>query len=215
MGFGAQGREDAGLQQALTHMNSVSKSFRSFSARFSQKKYTAVLKEFGIPDTGEFCFARAKDGSVLLRQDVTSPGRAILTVKGDEAVYYQPEIKLAQIASLGKYKNLAEFLALGIGQSPAKLQDTFDITYHGSESINGAPCSVLVLKPRAANVAARFSSITLWLKKSNGLSVQNKLQEPNGDYVLLTFSDEKLNVKVPASKFEQKLPGGVDKQRVQ
>jgi outer membrane lipoprotein-sorting protein len=196
-------------------MDSVGKNFHSFTAQFTQKKYTAILREFDTPETGEFYYSRAKDGSALLRQEAKSPGRKILTVKGGEAIFYQPDIKQAQIADLGKYKNLAEFLALGIGQSPAKLQENFDISYQGNGSINGAACSMLLLKPKAANIASRFSSITLWVKRSNGLPIQNKLLEPSGDYVLLTFFDEKLNVKISDATFEQKLPRGVDIQRIQ
>ncbi len=212
---GMQAKRDSELQQTLQQMDAVRKKFRSFTARFSQTKYTAILKEFDTPDTGEFFYSRAKDGAVLLRQEATSPGKKILTVKGDQAIFYQPDIKQAQITSLGKYKNLAEYLAIGIGQSPAKLEESFNISYQGSESINGAPCSILVLKPKSASLAAHFSSITLWFKKSNGLPIQNKFLEPSGDYVLLTFLDEKLNVKIPDSKYEQKLPSGVDIQRIQ
>jgi outer membrane lipoprotein-sorting protein len=214
-GLGAQEKEEIELQRTLTLMDSVRKNCHSFAARFSQKKYTAILKEFDTPEVGEFYYSRGKDGSTLLRQEATSPGRKILTIKGDEATFYQPNIKQAQKYNLGKYKDLAEFLALGICQSPAKLQETFHISYQGSESINGAPCSLIVLKPKAPNVAAHFSSITLWYKNSSGLPVQNKLQEPSGDYVLLSFFDEKLNAKIPESKFEQKLPKGVDIQRIQ
>jgi outer membrane lipoprotein-sorting protein len=214
-GLRAQGSKDAEPERTLKQMESVRKNFHSFTARFSQKKYTAILKEFDTPDVGEFCFARDKDGSALVRQEATSPGRKILTVKGDVMTFYQPDIRQAQIANLGKYKNLAEFLALGIGQSPAQLEETFNISYQGSESLNGSPCSILVLKPKKANFAARFASITLWFKKSNGLPIQNKLEEPSGDYVLLDFFDEKLNVKIPNSKFEQELPSGVDIQRLQ
>jgi outer membrane lipoprotein-sorting protein len=124
-------------------------------------------------------------------------------------------MKQAQIYSLGKYKGLAEFLALGIGQSPTKLQESFNIAYGGAESLNGVPCSVLILKPKAAKVAAHFTAITLWFKKSNGLPIQNKLLEPSGDYVLLNFFDEELNAKIPDSKFEQKLPNGVEIQMIQ
>ena len=210
---GLQVKRDSELQQTLQLMDAVRKTFRCFTARFSQTKYTAILKEFDTPDKGEFFYSRAKNGSVLLRQEATSPGKKILTVKDDQAIFYQPDIKQAQITNLGKYKNLAEYLAIGIGQSPAKLEESFNISYQGSESVNGAPCSILVLKPKSASVAARFSSITLWVKKSNGLPIQNKFLEPSGDYVLLTFLDEKLNVKIPESKYEQKLPSGVDIQR--
>ena len=213
--FGMQAKRDSELQQTLQQMDAVRKKFRSFTAQFLQTKYTAILKEFDTPDKGKFFYSRAMDGSILLRQEATSPGKKILTVKGDQAIFYQPDIKQAQITSLGKYKNLAEYLAIGIGQSPAKLEENFNISYQGSESVNGAPCSILVLKPKSASLAARFSSITLWVRQSNGLPIQNKFLEPSGDYVLLTFSEEKLNVKIPDSKYEQKLPSGVEIQRIQ
>jgi outer membrane lipoprotein-sorting protein len=201
------------LQRTFKQMDEAGKTFRSFSARFSQKKYTAILQEFDTPETGEFLYLRAKDGSAMMRQDATNPGRKILTVKGTQAIFYQPDIAQAQIVNLGSHKNLAEYLAIGIGQSPAKLEKDFEISYQGTESVDGVPCSVLSLKPRSPAVASHFSLITLWIKKSNGILVQNKFQEPSGDYTLLTFSDEKLNVPLSDSKFEQKLPKGVDIQR--
>jgi len=211
----SQTKEDPRLQQVLQQMESVGKTFRSFSAHFTQKKFTAILKEFDIPETGQFYYARAKDGSALLRQEVTSPGVRILTIKGGVAIVYQPVIKQAQLVDLGKNKDKAEYLALGLGQSPGRLRQSFAIEYKGTEPAGGAPCSVLYLQPKDAAAAADFSSITLWIKKSNGLPVQQRLQERNGDYLLVSFSDEKLNPKIQASTFEQKLPSGVDLQRIQ
>jgi outer membrane lipoprotein-sorting protein len=213
-GFTPQGKDEIELRRTLKQMDVAGKTFKSFVARFSQKKYTAVLKEFDTPETGEFYYTRAKDGSALVRQDTTSPGRRILTVKGDEAINYQPEIKQAQIVNLGNHKNIAEYLAIGIGQSPEKLEKDFYLSHQGSESINGEPCSILQLKPKSPKVASYFSLITLWVKKSNGILLQNKFSEPSGNYTLVTFSDEKLNVKIPDSKFEQKLPKDVDKQNI-
>ena len=211
-----QTNKDGGeLQRVLAQMENVGKSFRSFAAKFSQKKYTAVLGEFDTPETGEFYYARAKDGSALLRQEVSKPGRRILTIKDGIATIHQPAIKQAQIANLGVNKNKAEYLALGIGQSPKKLQEAFDITYQGKDSVNGIPCSVLLLRPKDPKTAALFSSITLWIKSSNGIPIQQKLLEPSGDYLLVNFSEEKLNVRIPEAKFEQKLPEGTDIQRIQ
>ncbi len=213
--FGGQGNEKGELDRVLAQMERVGKGFKTFAAKFSQKKYTAVLKEFDTPDTGGFFYARARDGSAMLRQEAVSPGRRILTIKGGSATIYQPDIKQAQIANLGQNKDKAEYLALGIGQSPAKLQETFQISYQGNETVNGAPCSVLLFKPRSAKAAAMFSAITLWVKKSSGIPIQQKLQEPSGDYLLVNFFEEKLNTKIPDSMFEQKLPSGVDIQRLQ
>jgi outer membrane lipoprotein-sorting protein len=214
-GSDAHGQEDRELQQVLKKMDEVAKSFRAFTARFSQKKYTAVLKEFDTPDTGEFYYSFAKDGSALMRHEITSPGKRILTIKGDVATVYQPVIKQAQIYNLGKQKDLVEYLALGIGQRTAKLQDKFNITYQGSESVNGVPCSILVFKPKDPKAAARLESITIWLNKTSEVPIQYKFEEPSGYYLQVNFLEEKLNVKIPDSKFEQKLPKGVEIQRIQ
>jgi outer membrane lipoprotein-sorting protein len=212
-GFAQQARQDPELQKTLNQMDSVGKSFRTFTARISQKKYTAVLKEFDTPEAGELYVARSQDGSTLLRRDIATPGKSTLTIKEGTAIYYQPEIKTAQIYDLGKNKDKAEYMAAGIGQSPTNLQREFEITYQGTESVNGTTCSVLLLRPKSQKVAALFASITLWISKSTGLPVQDKFQEPSGDYLLLTFSDEKLNPKIPRSTFDQKLPSGVAIQR--
>jgi len=203
------------LDQVLRQMESVGKSFGNFKAHFLQKNYRAILKEFDAPDSGEFYYARAKDGSALLRQEVTKPGRRILTIKGGIAVIYQPEIKQASMVNLGKNKDKVEYLAIGLGQSPGKLRENFDIKYQGVETVSGAPCSVLVLKPKNPAAAAMFTTITLWIKKATGVPIQHKLQEPNGDYLLVDFTEEKLNTAISASLFEQQLPKGVEILRLQ
>jgi outer membrane lipoprotein-sorting protein len=213
-GLNSPGKDDVELQRILNQMDAAGKTLKSFKARFSQTKYTAILKEFDKPETGVFYYARTKKGSPLVRQEATRPGIKILTVKEDKAIFYQPAIKQAKIINLGSYKNIAEYLAIGIGQSPAKLEKDFYLSYQGNESINGEPCAILLLKPRNDKIASRFSSITLWVRKSNGILVQNKFMEPSGDYTLLTFSEEKLNAKIPDSMFEQKLPKDVDIQHI-
>jgi outer membrane lipoprotein-sorting protein len=202
-GFIAQGKDEVELQRMLNQMDAAGKTLKTFKARFSQKKYTAILKEFDTPETGEFYYVRDKKGSTLVRQEVTRPGKKILTVKGEKAIFYQPDIKQAKSANIGK---IAPYLAMGLGQSPAKLEKDFALSYQGNESINGESCSILLLKPKNDKIASRFLSITIWVKKSNGILIQNKFLEPSGDYTLQTFSEEKLNEKIPDSTFEQKLP---------
>ena len=208
----AQTKKDPALDGLLRQMEATGKEFRTFSANIFQKKYTAVLREFDAPESGVFLYARAKDGSALLRQEISKPASRILTIKGGVATVYQPVLKQAQVLSLGKNKDKAEYLALGLGQTPGKLRETFDLNYQGTENVNGAVCSVLQLKPKSSAAAAFFSSITLWIKNSSGIPIQQKLQEPNGDYLLVTFSEEKLNTKISESKFEQKLPKNTDTQ---
>lgn len=212
-GLTAQEKPNPELEKVFRQMQTVQKNFQSFSAKITEKKYTAILKEFGETETGDFFVVRGKDG-LMVRQEITSPGRTILTIKGDLLTIYRPSIKQAQIAKLSKsQKNKAEFLSFGLGQSPEDLKKNFEVTYRGEESINGAACSILALKPRDPKVGSAYASIVMWIKKSSGIPIQNKLQERNNDYLLVTFSDEKLNPKISDSKFEQKLPKDVEQMR--
>jgi outer membrane lipoprotein-sorting protein len=207
--------DSARLDETLRLMEGVGKTFRSFKANVTQKKYTAVLKEFDTAETGEFLYARAGDGSAMLRLEILKPGKRTLTIKGGVATIFTPGVNQAQIINLGKNKDKAEYLALGLGQTPGKLKESFDVRYQGAESVGNAPCSMLVLKPRNPSAAAFFSSITLWIRKSSGVPVQQKLQEPNGDFLLVSFTDEVLNPKIPLSRFDQKFPSGAEIQRIQ
>lgn len=209
-----QENENPQLQQALNRMDEIAKAFRTFSADFSQKKYTAILEEFDIPETGKFYYSKARNGSVLMRHQIVDPGDRILTIKDGEAIIFNRAINQAQIKDLGKGQELAEYLTLGIGQTSAKLREKFDISYGGSESINGEACTILVLKPKEEKVKRYLASITIWLKKSDGMPAQYKFLQPNQDYMLETFSDEKLNEKIPESMFEQKLSKDVEKIRL-
>jgi outer membrane lipoprotein-sorting protein len=206
----AEADESAELEKALARVDQVSRTFRSFSARLSQKKYTAVLAEFDTPEKGRFHYAVARDGSVMMRHEIEAPGKRILTIKGDSAVLYQPVVRQAQVYALGKRKNLVEYLGTGLGQSSENLRGKFHIAWKGSASIDGRKCFVLEFKPRDPKAAASVRSITVSFDQTNVTPVRYRIEEPSGDYLLETFSEGKLNTRLPDDLFEQKLPKGVE-----
>lgn len=206
----AQSKQDRELRSVYQQMEAAGKTLRTFYAKITQKNYTAILKEFGTVETGDFYLARAKDGSTMMRRDLSSPGRNILTIKGQKAVLYRPSQKEAIETNLGKNTDkAAEFLAFGIGKPPDDLQKNYDISYQGEEAIGGVPCAVLSMKPKNPQMAKYYSLISMWVKRQTGIPIQYKLQEANNDYMLVTFSDEKLNIPIPDSKFEQNIPKNV------
>jgi outer membrane lipoprotein-sorting protein len=208
-----QSKEDPELERTLNKVDEASKGFHSFTAKFIQKHYMAILKEYDPPESGEFFYALAKDKSVLMRHEVMTPGKRITTINGASAIEYEPSFKQAKVLNLGKNKNLVQYLATGLGQSSSKLREQFYITYQGVETIQGAACSVLAFVPKSASAAASVKSIAIWFKKLSGIPVQYKFVEPTGDFMLETFSEEKLNEKIPASKFEQKFSRDVEVQK--
>jgi outer membrane lipoprotein-sorting protein len=208
--MGEQGDQPEKLESVLKRMGKASGTFESFAADITTQKYTAILEEFDPPERGQFFYKRDDDGSALIRWEITDPAEKITTVRNDELVIYQPKIKSANRFKLGENKDKAEYLALGLGQSPSDLEQAYIISYKGSEIVDGVACSVLELKPKDPKVASIFSVITVWIRDDTGVSTQLKLEEPFQDYLLVNFSNEILNKKVNDSIFKQKLPGDVE-----
>jgi outer membrane lipoprotein-sorting protein len=208
--LGEDGDQSEKLESVLKRMGKASGIFESFAADITTKKYTAILEEFDPPERGKFLYKRDDDGSALIRWEITDPAEKITTIQNDEVLIYQPKIKSANRFKLGKNKDKAEYLALGLGQSPSDLEQAYIISYKGNEIVDGVTCSVLELKPKDPKVASVFSVITVWIRDDTGVSTQLKLAEPFQDYLLVNFSNEILNKKVNDSIFKQKLPGDVE-----
>jgi outer membrane lipoprotein-sorting protein len=204
------GESEDKLESVLSRMEKASRDLRSFVADITTTKYTAILEQFGHPEKGKFFYKRADDGHALLRLEIVDPVEKILTVQNEEALSYQPKINSATKYRLGKSKDKAEYLVLGIGQPPTNLKKTFHIVYRGRENVFGIACSIIELKPKDPKSSAMFSAITIWIKDSTGISTRMKLEEPFGDYILLTFSSEQLNRTIDDSRFRQILPPNVD-----
>jgi outer membrane lipoprotein-sorting protein len=199
----------ATLEEILARMESAGKQVTSFSANISQKKWTAVLKEFDRGEKGGLWYLRPKAGQAYLRKDITSPENNILVIADGEAVFYEPKIKQARKYQLGANKDKAEFLVLGFGTTARSLTETYNIRLLGEESIDGRKTHMLELKPKSLKAAAYFSEIVLWVADQIGLPIQQKLVEPNGDYMLIKFEGLKLNPGINKNKFKLSLPSGV------
>jgi len=80
----------------------------------------------------------------------------------------------------------------------------FDVTYSGKEKIAGIDADRLDLVPKADKVKNTFSKITLWIDPARGISIQQQLFEPSGDYRLAKYSDITINKSIPEGAFKLK-----------
>jgi outer membrane lipoprotein-sorting protein len=198
------------LDRILAKMNEFGRGFRSLSANITQQRYIAVLKESQPEEKGTFQYKRAKDGSARLRKEIVQPAPNIAVVDGNYITTYEPRVKQARRIGMGKYKDKTEFLAIGIGQSPAKLEENFDLKAAGSEVIDGRKTYILELTPKSTKTSAFFTKIILWIDAERGNPVQQKFIEPNSDFTLVKFSNIKVNANIPDSVFKIKLPKDVE-----
>lgn len=194
-------------------MDQVAASFRSTQANFQWDSYQKVIDEVDDVETGVIYYRRAgKD--IEMMADIKKAGTTLsnlndapkyVLVRNGKAQMYQP--RLDQVTEFDLGKNKAEFesyLVLGFGGSGQDLQRQFDVTYVGPETINGVSTAKLKLVPKSDRVKNTYSEIDLWIDLDKGISVQQQLFQPQGDYRLAKYSGIKINEKIPDDVFKLK-----------
>ena len=197
------------LESVLENMDRRSADLRSMSARIVQKKWTDILEAFDQEERGEFQVLRENE-AIRLRRDITEPGRSILVINDGKGTFYQPLLKQANRYDLGARKDRAEFLLLGFISKKEALREAYAIGWLGPEMIGGRQTYALELTPRSERVSAFFSRIVLWVDSRLWIPIQQKLVEPTRDYLLIRFEDVRLNLDLPASRFDLELPSDVN-----
>jgi outer membrane lipoprotein-sorting protein len=97
------------------------------------------------------------------------------------------------------------FLALGFGGRGHDLLKSFDVHYAGVETVGGVAAYKLELTPKSEQVRHMFPLITLWIDQKKGVSVQQKLDQGEGDYRLAMFTNIQINPrKLPDDAFKLK-----------
>lgn len=200
---------EPGLESVLEKMDRRGGNLRSLSARIVQKKWTDILEEFDEEERGDFHFLREKE-AIRLRRDITEPGSSTLLISDGKGIFYQPLLKQANRYDLGARKDRAEFLLLGFTSRKEALREAYSIRWLGRETLGGRETYALELTPRSDKVSAFFSRIVLWVDGRLWVPIQQKLVEPTRDYLLIRFEDVRLNLDLPASRFELELPSDVN-----
>lgn len=204
-GFGVP--HDHTLEQVLDTMERAGRSFRGLEANIERTKVTVIVNDKAV-DSGKVYFSRSGTKS-RIKLDITRPESQNLLIDNGQALLYFPRIKQVQKYFLGKNQDKAEFLLIGFGQANAQLKQYYNVILIGEEVLDGARVSVLELKPKSRQVAAMFATIRLWVDQQRWIPVQSKLTEASGDYLILKFTNIKLNMKIPDSVFKLKLPKDV------
>jgi outer membrane lipoprotein-sorting protein len=93
---------------------------------------------------------------------------------------------------------------LGFGGSGHDLLKSFDVKYLGTEKVGEFNSAKLDLTPKSQKVRNTFAHIVLWIDPARGVSLQQQLFEPSGDYRLAKYSTIELNQKISDSVFKIK-----------
>lgn len=192
------------LQAILNKMDQVAANFRTTQATFEWRQYQKVVDE---TDTQKgIIYFRRIGNEIQMAADINDPTSPKYVLFTDSKVeVFQPKIDQVTRYNAGKDRATIEgFLVLGFGGSGRDMVKSFDVKYLGSEKVDGVDTAKLELVPKSAKARSTFDHIWLWIDPTRGISVQQQLFEPSGDYRLAKYSDIQLNQKVPDSAFRLK-----------
>jgi outer membrane lipoprotein-sorting protein len=175
------------LNTVLTRMDQTAEKFRTTQAK------------------GTLYFRRAKGGIEMAAQ-ITEPNKKYVLFDDSKVRMYEPApLDRETVYNTGKSKaDVESFMALGFGGGGHALLKSFDVRYLGTEDAQGVKADKLELVPKSQRTRNTFSQIVLWIDPARGVSVQQKLLSPEGDYRLAKYSNIQLNPKIPDDVFKLK-----------
>lgn len=192
------------LQRVLKQMDQTAANFHTTQAAFVWDQYQKVVDE--IDTQKGMVYFRRSGNEVQMAADISDPTSPKYVLFTDSKVeVYQPKIDQVTSHNTGKDRAAFEgFLVLGFGGSGRDLLRSFEVSYVGLEKVNGLDTAKLDLVPKSPTVRNIFNHIVLWIDPSRGVSIQQQLFEPSGDYRLAKYSEIQLNQKIPDSVFKLK-----------
>jgi outer membrane lipoprotein-sorting protein len=195
------------LQHVLKQMDQTAASFRTTQAAFLWDQYQKVVDEHDI-QKGTVYFRRAGN-EIQMAADISDPVPPKHVLFADSKVeVYQEKIDQVTTYNTGKDRATVEgFLVLGFGGSGRDMQKSFEVKYIGPDKVDGVDTEKLELVPKSSKGHNIFDHIWLWIDPSRGVSVQQQLFEPSGDYRLAKYSDIQLNQRIPDAAFKLKTTG--------
>ena len=209
----AKAADPGALDAVLKKMDAVAANFTTAQANFEWETYQKVIDEIIGVDKGVIYY-RKSGRQVEMMAEVKETGASASSMKpepkfvllsGGKIRLYQP--KLDQVTEYDLGKNQSDFesyIVLGFGASGQDLKKNFDVTYMGPETIDGVKTAKLQLIPKSENVKKTYSEILLWIDLDRGVSVQQQLFQPQGDYRLAKYSQIKLHEKIGDDVFKLK-----------
>jgi outer membrane lipoprotein-sorting protein len=114
---------------------------------------------------------------------------------------------LNKVTTFAKASKFESYLMLGFGASGKELADKWDITYVGSETLDGVKTEKLELVAKDPEVKKNLPKVTLWMDTDRAISLKQLFDEGPGQYRVSVFFNIKVNEDLPGDAFSFKTDG--------
>jgi outer membrane lipoprotein-sorting protein len=207
LALGAWADSDAaGLERVLSQMDAAAKNFRTTEANVVWDQYQKVIDDTDT-QKGKIYFRR-EGSEIQVAVDFVEPDKKYVLYRSGKVQVYQPKIDQVNEYSAGKNRaDIESFLVLGFGGGGHELLRSYEVKYLGRETVNGVEAEKLELIPKSARLRNNIARILLWIDPGKGISIQQQLFEPDGNYRLAKYSQIQVNQKLPDGVFKLKTTG--------
>jgi outer membrane lipoprotein-sorting protein len=198
------------LSAVYARLDKTAPQFKSVMADIKSVVHTAIVND-DTNETGSIKVRHDKAGDTKMIIDFMGADAKTVSFDGTSVNVYYPKIKTVQVYAAADKKGLIDqFLLLGFGASSAELQSAYDVSWIGSENIEGKPTGHIQLIPKSKEVLQRLKWAELWISMDTGLPAQQKFTtSTSGDYRQVTYLNLKLNSGVSDNSLKLNLPKGV------
>ncbi|MFP5209657.1 MAG: LolA family protein [Acidobacteriota bacterium] len=190
------------LQSVLRKLDQSAASFRTASADFEFDSVTTEPVTDKNIQKGSIYYERKGKSfkmGVHIREENDRPVPKVITVNGGTAKLYEKLID--QVTTISKASKLESYVGVGFGASGKDLAEKWNITYQGSEMVGEVRTEKLELVPKDSAVLKYFRKITIWVDPERDVTLKQFFDEGPGQYRVSTYSNIKLNQRLPGDAF--------------
>jgi outer membrane lipoprotein-sorting protein len=201
LAIAAVARPDS-LEDVLAHMDSAAKEFKSYSADVKMVDYTKIINETDETH-GSMRLGRGKNGVSGIVDLTSGPDHHIYHFDGPKVEEFLPKAGETHVYNMHKSgASIDQFLLLGFSVTREELLRDYAVKLGSAEKVGSTDTTRVVLTPKSAETLKIVKTIELWIPDGKGNPIQEREDEPSGNYRLVTFSNLKLNPNLPPSAFE-------------
>lgn len=208
----AEAQGPALVSSILNKMERNRRDLRSLRAAVTMQKYNSQLKDFDMSH-GDVQYVAGQGTNSNVRLDWTKPAREMLAVYNGEYTLYRPRLKQAikgktSAIKDGKNSKVNSTLGFALNLSSAQAKNQFNVELAGEGTLyDGGPrVWMLKLTPKGK---AGYQFAEVWVDQGNGMPVQTRVTEKNGDSTLVRLTNVQRNANVPSDAFDLKLGSDV------
>ena len=196
------------LNSVLRKLDEAAANFHSATANF---EFDTVQTD-PVPDTdvqkGTVYYDRkgsAFQMGVHINEVNGKPVPKVMVVSG--GVFKMYEKLPNQVTTSNKVSKYESYLVLGLGASGKDLEQKWNMTYLGSETIGGVKTEKLELIAKDPQVLKLFPKVTIWVDPARGVSLKQVFDQGQGQSRTCTYSNIKVNQSLPGDAFAFKTDG--------